>query len=142
MTEATSYNWLRQDRIDRGEIQVTSTDMALNLAAANWRIRELETELAVSRRSTRCSSSRVLPQNARPGDRRSDRAGAQRAPHLPRSRGSRIRLLRLAQPALLLRALLWIFLGKAARMPANSSPRTLQLRSGVAQGVARRPKSP
>ena len=33
MIEATIYNWLRQDRIDRGEIQVTSTDMALNLAS-------------------------------------------------------------------------------------------------------------
>lgn len=50
MTEATIYNWLRQDRIDRGEIPGTSTDMALDLAAAKKRIRQLETELAVSRK--------------------------------------------------------------------------------------------
>ena len=42
MTEATIYNWLRQERIDRGEIPGTSTDTALELAAArrpsaNWR---------------------------------------------------------------------------------------------------------
>jgi transposase-like protein len=50
MTEATIYNWLRQERIDRGEIPGTSTDMALDLAAAKRRIRQLETELAVSRK--------------------------------------------------------------------------------------------
>ena len=50
ISEATIYNWLRQDRIDRGEIPGTSTDMALDLAAAKRRIRQLETELAVSRK--------------------------------------------------------------------------------------------
>lgn len=50
MTEATIYNWMRQDRIDRGEIPGTSTDMALDFAAARKRIRQLETELAVSRK--------------------------------------------------------------------------------------------
>ena len=41
-SEATIYNWLRQERIDRGEIPGASTDMALELAAARRRIRELE----------------------------------------------------------------------------------------------------
>ena len=50
MTEATIYNWLRQERIDRGELPGTSTDMALELAAARKRIRQLETELAVARK--------------------------------------------------------------------------------------------
>ena len=50
MTEATIYNWLRQERIDRGEVPGTSTDMALELASARRRIRQLETELAVSRK--------------------------------------------------------------------------------------------
>ena len=50
MTEATIYNWLRQNRIDRGEVPGTSTDMALDLAVAKKRIRQLETELAVSRK--------------------------------------------------------------------------------------------
>ena len=50
MTEATIYNWLRQERIDRGELTGTSTDQALELAAAKRRIRQLETELAVARK--------------------------------------------------------------------------------------------
>jgi len=50
MTEATIYNWLRQERIDLGEIPGTSTDTALELTAARRRIRQLETELAVSRK--------------------------------------------------------------------------------------------
>lgn len=41
MSEATIYNWLRQERVDRGEIAGTSTDMALDLAAARRRIRKL-----------------------------------------------------------------------------------------------------
>ncbi len=50
MTETTIYNWLNQEKIDRGEIAGFSTDQALELAAARRRIRELETELAVSRK--------------------------------------------------------------------------------------------
>lgn len=50
IAEATIYNWLRQDRIDRGEVPGTSTDMALELAAARRRIQQLETELAVARK--------------------------------------------------------------------------------------------
>lgn len=50
VSEATIYNWLRRDRIDRGEVPGTSTDMALELAAAKRRIRQLETELAVARK--------------------------------------------------------------------------------------------
>lgn len=50
MTEATIYNWLKQERIDRGEVEGLSTDQAMELAAAKRRIRQLETELAVSRK--------------------------------------------------------------------------------------------
>jgi transposase-like protein len=50
MSEATIYNWLRQESIDRGEIEGLSTDQALELAAAKRRIKQLETELAVSRK--------------------------------------------------------------------------------------------
>lgn len=50
MTEATIYNWIRQQRIDRGEEVGLRTDQALELAAAKSRIKELETELAVSRK--------------------------------------------------------------------------------------------
>ena len=50
MTEATIYNWLKQEQIDRGELAGLSTDQALELAAAKRRIKQLETELAVSRK--------------------------------------------------------------------------------------------
>jgi hypothetical protein len=50
MSDATIYNWLKQERVDRGEIAGLSTDEALDLAAAKRRIKQLETELAVSRK--------------------------------------------------------------------------------------------
>jgi len=50
VSEATVYNWLRQDRVDRGELDGLSTDQALELGAAKRRIRQLETELAVARK--------------------------------------------------------------------------------------------
>jgi transposase len=50
MSEAAIYLWLEQEKVDRGEIEGQSTDQALELAAARQRIRQLETELAVSRK--------------------------------------------------------------------------------------------
>jgi transposase-like protein len=50
ISDATIYNWLKQERIDRGEVEGLSTDQALDLAAAKRRIKQLETELAVSRK--------------------------------------------------------------------------------------------
>jgi len=50
ISEATVYNWTRQEKIDRGEIAGLSTDQAIELTAAKRRIRQLETELAVSRK--------------------------------------------------------------------------------------------
>ena len=61
MSEATIYNWLKQEQIDRGEISGTSTDMALDLAAAKRRIRQLETELAVSRKVNEVFLEQGLP---------------------------------------------------------------------------------
>jgi transposase len=40
MTDATIYNWLKQEKIDRGELAGTTTDQALELAAARRRIKE------------------------------------------------------------------------------------------------------
>ncbi|WP_148616559.1 transposase [Nocardioides rubriscoriae] len=51
LSDQTIYNWRRQDRIDRGLQTGLSTAEASELAAAKRRIRELETELAVSRRA-------------------------------------------------------------------------------------------
>jgi len=50
VSEASIYTWRKQDRIDRGEIDGLSTDQAVELAAARRRIKQLETELAVSRK--------------------------------------------------------------------------------------------
>lgn len=52
VSEQTIYVWRRQARIDAGlEAGVTTSDNA-ELVAAKRRIRELETELAIHRRST------------------------------------------------------------------------------------------
>lgn len=50
MSDATIHNWLKQDRIDRGEAEGARTSQQLELAAARRRIRQLETELAVARK--------------------------------------------------------------------------------------------
>jgi transposase-like protein len=50
MSDATIDNWLKQDRIDRGEAEGATTSQQLELAAARRRIRQLETELVVSRK--------------------------------------------------------------------------------------------
>jgi transposase len=50
MSEACIYTWINQEKIDRGEVAGESTEQALELAAAKRRIRQLETELAVSRK--------------------------------------------------------------------------------------------
>lgn len=50
MSDATIYAWLRQEKVDCGEIPGLSTEEALDLAAAKRRIKQLETELAVSRK--------------------------------------------------------------------------------------------
>src|SRR3954464_11741342 len=93
MSEATIYNWLRQEQIDRGEISGTSTDMALDLAAAKRGIRQLETELAVSRQVNEVFLDQGLPPQALPADRFLDRNGKQRTPRLPLPWGHRVRLL-------------------------------------------------
>jgi transposase len=50
MSEVTIYNWLKQERIDRGEEIGKTTDQQLELAAAKRQIKQLETELAVARK--------------------------------------------------------------------------------------------
>ncbi len=78
MSEATIYTWLKREKVDRGEISGASTDQALELTAAKRRIRQLETELALSRKVNEVFLSEGLDPKALPGDRVSDRAGNQR----------------------------------------------------------------
>jgi transposase len=64
MSEATVYNWLKQERIDRGESPGLSTEGQMELAAARRRIRQLETELAVSRKVNEVFLEQNLPPKA------------------------------------------------------------------------------
>lgn len=50
VTGQTIYNWRNQDLIDRGVRQGITTSESIELRAARRRIRELETELAVTKR--------------------------------------------------------------------------------------------
>jgi len=47
------HEWLKQDRIDRGEIPGKTTTESAELRAARKRIRELETELAIIRQAAK-----------------------------------------------------------------------------------------
>jgi transposase len=68
ISEQSIYVWRRQERIDRGqELGLTSEERA-ELAAARRRIRELETELAIHRRSTELLKDSTDPKD---GGRRS-----------------------------------------------------------------------
>jgi transposase-like protein len=50
--EATVYRWLAQDRIDRGERPGPSSVERSELAQARRRIRELETELEITKKAS------------------------------------------------------------------------------------------
>ena len=51
VTAQTVYNWRNQDQVDRGIRAGLSTSESAELTAARKRIRELETELEVTRRA-------------------------------------------------------------------------------------------
>ena len=51
VTTQTVYNWRNQDLVDQGLRAGTSTGESAELTAARKRIRELETELAVTKRA-------------------------------------------------------------------------------------------
>jgi len=50
VSQASLYTWLEQDRIDRGELPGLNTGQQFESAVAKSRIKQLETELAVSRK--------------------------------------------------------------------------------------------
>ena len=64
MSEAVVYGWFKRERIDRGEAPGLSTEGQMELAAAKRRIRELETELAVSRNVNEVFLEQKLPPRA------------------------------------------------------------------------------
>jgi transposase len=52
VSEATVYRWRQQDRVDRGERPGLSSVERVELAQARRRIRELETELEITKRAS------------------------------------------------------------------------------------------
>lgn len=68
ISDQTIYSWRRQDRIDRGEVPGLSTAEKAELAAANKRIAELETEVAIARRAMDLLKEQTSPKG---GTRRS-----------------------------------------------------------------------
>ncbi len=52
VSEATVYRWRAQDRIDRGERPGLSSMERIELAQARRRIRELETELEITKKAS------------------------------------------------------------------------------------------
>ena len=67
VSEQAISGWRRQERIDRGLEPGLSTLERAELAAAKWRIRELQAELAVHRRAAELLKETRNPQGgARP----------------------------------------------------------------------------
>lgn len=64
MTGATTYNWLKQDRVDRSAQAGVSTDQAIELAAAKTTHQQLEAELAVAREVNEIFLEQGLAQKA------------------------------------------------------------------------------
>ena len=60
VTTTTIYNWVKQDRIDRGEIPGVSTMESKELVRVRRRIRELETEVEILRRAHELLGKDVL----------------------------------------------------------------------------------
>lgn len=53
ISAAALHNWVRQDQIDRGERPGTTTADNAELAKANKRIRELETEVEILKKAAK-----------------------------------------------------------------------------------------
>jgi transposase-like protein len=64
VSDQTIYNWRNQDRIDRGLRTGVSTVESAELAAARKRIRDLETELAVTTRANELLKAQSDPKGA------------------------------------------------------------------------------
>jgi transposase len=65
VSEATVYRWRQQDRVDRGERLGLSSLERVELAQARRRIRELETELEITKRASALfAESEVRPKGS------------------------------------------------------------------------------
>ena len=77
VSDQTIYNWRAQDQIDRGVRVGVSTSESAELAAARKRIRDLETELAVTKRAHELLQAQSDPKG---GGRSSRRSRARTSP--------------------------------------------------------------
>jgi transposase len=65
VSEATVYRWRQQDRVDRGEQPGLSGVERVELALARRRIRELETELEITKKASALfAESEVRPKGS------------------------------------------------------------------------------
>ena len=71
VSDQTIYNWRAQDQIDRGVRVGVSTSESAELAAARKRIRDLETELAVTKRAHELLQAQSDPKGGGRSSRRS-----------------------------------------------------------------------
>jgi transposase len=71
VSDQTIYNWRRQDEIDRGLRAGLSTMESAELTAARKRIRELQTELAVTKRTNELLKAQSDPKGAGRSSRKS-----------------------------------------------------------------------
>lgn len=71
ITAQTVYNWRNQDQIDRGVRAGVSTSESAELSAARKRIRELETELEITRRANELLKAQTDPKGGGRSSRRS-----------------------------------------------------------------------
>lgn len=71
ITAQTVYNWRNQDQIDRGLRAGMSTSESVELAAARKRIRDLETELEVTKRANELLKAQTDPKGGGKSSRRS-----------------------------------------------------------------------
>lgn len=71
ITAQSVYNWRNQDQIDRGLRSGVSTSESVELAAARKRIRDLETELEVTRRANELLKAQTDPKGGGKSSRRS-----------------------------------------------------------------------
>lgn len=59
ITDTCLYNWVRQDRVDRGELPGVTTNESRELRKAGRRIAELESEVEILRRANALLGSEV-----------------------------------------------------------------------------------
>ena len=64
VTSTSIYNWIKQDRIDRGEIPGVTTQESKELVKARRRIRELETEFEILRRANELLGKDLHPKRS------------------------------------------------------------------------------